>query len=232
MPRSFAWRCRVLVAGLVLALPAAAELTVERVPGALGQQHSSWSEASVPTTQWRDATAPARVRGTGPQSTFAPSAAPRSEFNLADVPQSRLAQTRRLLGEFNGRAGSGGTITVDLPGDVLFDFDKSDLRADALPVLGRIVNLLDGFPARSVAINGHTDSKGGNDYNDALSLRRAESVRRYLVEHVAAKARVFDVHGFGESQPVAPNAHADGSDDPDGRQKNRRVEIVIGATAP
>jgi len=231
MSCSTAWR-RGLPGGvllLVLSLPATAELTVERVPGKLGQQHSSWSEVSVPTTQWRDATTPTTLRGGSPQSTFAPTAVPRSEFSLADVPQARLAETRRLLGELNARPDSGGAIVVDLPGDVLFDFDKHDLRADALPVLDRIAVLLVDFPTRSVVVNGHTDSKGDDAYNDALSMRRAESVYRYLADRDKAKARTFKVHGFGERQPVAPNTHADGSDDPEGRQKNRRVEIVFRA---
>lgn len=217
----------VLLAAALFGASAQAQLTVKRVPGKLGEQASSWAESPQPSSLWQEKGIASTTAKGGPASSLSAAAVPKSEFALADVPPERLEAARRMLGELSARADAQGAIVVDLPGDVLFDFDKYDLRADAVPVLDRIVGLLAEFPARSVAVGGHTDSKGDDAYNDVLSHRRAETVRRYLSERDAAKTRVFDVHGFGEKQPVAPNAHADGSDDPQGRQKNRRVEIVL-----
>ncbi|HXG20665.1 MAG TPA: OmpA family protein [Methylomirabilota bacterium] len=109
--------------------------------------------------------------------------------------------------------------------DVLFDFDKSEIRGDADAPLSAAVQYLKAarYPIR---IEGHTDSKGTDSYNQTLSEERAASVRRYLVQRGVDDARIRSV-GFGKSHPVASNTYADGSDDPDGRQKNRRVEIVL-----
>lgn len=212
----------------VVSVPAAdAQLVVRRVPGKLGDARSSWTESPQPKTRLEPSATASQTSTAAPLSSFAPATAPRSEFALSDVPAGRLEATRRLLGEFKARPDAAGAIVVDLPGDVLFDFDKHDLRADALPVLDRLAELLAGFPARGVAVNGYTDSKGDDAYNDALSRRRAESVHRYLVERDGSKTRTYDVSGFGEHRPVAPNQRADGSDDPEGRQRNRRVEIVL-----
>ncbi|MBO9662497.1 OmpA family protein [Dokdonella sp.] len=217
----------VLLAAALFGASAQAQLIVERVPTRLGERASTWSESPQPQSLWQEKGIASTTATGGPASSLAPAAVPKSEFALADVPPERLDATRKMLGELQARPDAQGAIVVDLPGDVLFDFDKSDLRADALPVLDRIVGLLAAFPARGVAVNGHTDSKGDDAYNDGLSRRRAETVHRYLHERDGSPARAFDVRGFGEKQPVASNTHADGSDDPQGRQKNRRVEIVL-----
>lgn len=204
-----------------------AQLQVRRVPERLGELASSWSESPQPQSTWTAKPIASTTATGGPVSTLAPAATPASEFDLADVPPAKLAATRALLDETNARSGADGAIVIDLPGDVLFDFDKHDLRPDALATLDRLVTLIGGFPRRAVAVEGHTDAKGSDDYNDALSLRRAEAVHRYLADHDASPQRSYDVRGFGEKRPVAPNAHADGSDDPQGRQRNRRVEVVL-----
>ena len=122
----------------------------------------------------------------------------------------------------------GGTTAYSIPADVLFDFDKSDVRADAESALEQVsASIAKRFPNARLQISGHTDSKGGDAYNQALSERRAASVADWL----AAKGNVAPgrmiCSGLGETQPVAPNTHPDGSDDPAGRQRNRRVEIVV-----
>jgi outer membrane protein OmpA-like peptidoglycan-associated protein len=78
-----------------------------------------------------------------------------------------------------------------------------------------------------VRIEGHTDGKGAAAYNQKLSERRAAAVQKWLAEREGLRVK-FATRGFGATKPVAPNAKPDGSDDPDGRQKNRRVEIVFG----
>ena len=77
-----------------------------------------------------------------------------------------------------------------------------------------------------MTIESHTDSKGPNDYNQKLSEARAQTVRAWLKSHHDLPGTSITV-GYGESQPVAANSKPNGSDDPGGRQKNRRVEIVI-----
>jgi outer membrane protein OmpA-like peptidoglycan-associated protein len=119
-------------------------------------------------------------------------------------------------------------IRIALSADVLFDFDKSDIRAEAAEALRRVATMLREHPDQPVTIEGHTDSKGSDAYNQALSEDRALSVRDWLAEEEGLDASGYMITGFGETRPAAPNEHPDGSDDPEGRQQNRRVEIVIG----
>jgi len=110
--------------------------------------------------------------------------------------------------------------------DALFDFDKSNLRADAeetLQAAGPEIAKLGGAPS---AIEGHTDAIGSDAYNMKLSEARAKTVRDWLAGHGFVPAAT-PVKAYGETRPVAPNTSADGKDDPLGRQKNRRVEIVF-----
>ena len=119
-------------------------------------------------------------------------------------------------------------IRIALSADVLFDFDRSDIKSEATAALSQVAAVLREHPDQPVRIEGHTDSKGSDAYNRALSEDRALSVRDWLVEEEGLDGSAFETVGFGESQPAAPNERLDGADDPDGRQKNRRVEIVIG----
>jgi outer membrane protein OmpA-like peptidoglycan-associated protein len=117
-------------------------------------------------------------------------------------------------------------VRIELAADVLFDFDKATLRSEAEQPLGKVAALIKERGGGAVRIEGHTDSKGDDAYNQKLSERRAESVRQWFVSR-GLGGRPFSVRGFGETRPVAPNSKPDGTDDPAGRQKNRRVEIVI-----
>lgn len=110
--------------------------------------------------------------------------------------------------------------------DALFDFDKYDLRADAEETLlaaGPEIKKIGGKPSR---IEGHTDSKGGDSYNTKLSEARATTVRDWMARHDIVPAGT-PIQGYGKTKPAVPNTTADGTDDPAGRQKNRRVEVVI-----
>jgi len=118
-------------------------------------------------------------------------------------------------------------IAIELSADVLFDFDKADLRPEAAGELGKVAQVLAAHPGAPVAIEGHTDAKGDDAYNQRLSERRAASVKAWLVSNGGAGAAAITTSGRGEAEPVAPNANPDGSDDPEGRQKNRRVEITV-----
>jgi outer membrane protein OmpA-like peptidoglycan-associated protein len=109
--------------------------------------------------------------------------------------------------------------------DFLFDFDRADIRPEAGEALSEVKQRIEAV-RRRVIIEGHTDGKGSDGYNQTLSERRAAAVRVALIERGASESLLF-THGFGKSRPIAPNDQPDGSDDPVGRQKNRRVEVVI-----
>ena len=118
-------------------------------------------------------------------------------------------------------------IRIELAADVLFDFDKADIRQDAASALHQVADIIrDKGRGRAVRIEGHTDAKGSDAYNQKLSDRRAQSVQQWLAQKEGLKGRMA-TQGFGAKRPVAPNNKPDGADDPEGRQKNRRVEIVL-----
>ena len=119
-------------------------------------------------------------------------------------------------------------IHIDLAADVLFDFDKSTLRPSARDTLHQAASIIrSNAKASTVRIDGYTDAKGSDSYNQQLSDRRAEAVRNWFVANEGLNDVNFATKGYGAKNPVAPNTKPDGSDDPDGRQRNRRVEITI-----
>jgi outer membrane protein OmpA-like peptidoglycan-associated protein len=109
--------------------------------------------------------------------------------------------------------------------DFLFAFDRADMRPEAGPTLDEIASRL-AAAKQAVMIEGHTDAKGTDSYNQTLSEKRAISVRASLTSRGVAIERL-NIRGYGKTHPVAPNERSDGTDDPDGRQKNRRVEVVV-----
>jgi outer membrane protein OmpA-like peptidoglycan-associated protein len=118
-------------------------------------------------------------------------------------------------------------LRIELAADVLFDFDKADILPKAETVLGQVADLLRQKAKGGVRIEGHTDGKGSPAYNQKLSVRRADAVKTWLLKQPDLKRINFVTAGFGATRPVAPNTKPDGSDDPDGRQKNRRVELIV-----
>jgi outer membrane protein OmpA-like peptidoglycan-associated protein len=122
---------------------------------------------------------------------------------------------------------TGQEIRIELAADVLFDFDKADLRPAAQKTLHQAAGIIQDKAKGAVRIEGHTDSKGNDAYNQRLSERRAASVKTWFVDKEGLGKVQFSTQGFGAKKPVASNTKPDGSDDPDGRQKNRRVEIIL-----
>lgn len=110
--------------------------------------------------------------------------------------------------------------------NVFFDFDKWDLRPESFVELDRVVKLLKENPGIEIEMSAHTDSRGTDDYNFKLSDNRARSCMEYIISKGINASRITS-HGYGETMPVAPNSNADGSDNPEGRQLNRRVEFKI-----
>ena len=110
--------------------------------------------------------------------------------------------------------------------NVYFDFSEATLKDSSHAALDNIVSILKEHPNMFVEISAHTDSKGKAPYNQRLSLNRAKSVIAYLVSRGIDKERLWS-KGYGSSRPVAPNTNPDGSDNPDGRQRNRRIEFKV-----
>jgi outer membrane protein OmpA-like peptidoglycan-associated protein len=136
--------------------------------------------------------------------------------------QQANALRAQLLEQFNRILETRDTprgLVVNM-GDVLFDFGKYDLRSEAREKLARLSGIVLGHPGLNLAVEGYTDNVGTDEINMTLSQKRAETVRSYLLEQGLADANVT-AQGFGKSSPVADNST------PAGRQKNRRVEIVV-----
>ena len=117
-------------------------------------------------------------------------------------------------------------LTIDLKG-VNFDFDKSTLRPDAVDLLGEAISILGKYPELKVEVAGHTDSIGTEVYNQGLSERRAQAVYDYLASHGVDAGRMVGPTGYGETRPIAPNTNEDGSENPEGRARNRRTELNV-----
>ena len=121
---------------------------------------------------------------------------------------------------------SCGTL-ITLEDGVLFDFGKSNIRADAAQTLGKLATVLTNAKVPAAHVYGHTDSVSDEAFNQQLSEARANAVSGELKKD--GVTATMDATGYGESKPVAPNENADGSDNPAGRALNRRVEIFIPA---
>lgn len=155
--------------------------------------------------------------------------------------QPPVAQGSALTATVSGLAGDvsplqglvdalGGEIRdreiyVALPADTLFEFDKADIRPGVEADLRTLAELI-GKTQGTVQLKGYTDAKGEDAYNLALSKRRADAVRTWLAANGVPQTRLQAL-GFGEADPVAPNQKPDGTDDPEGRARNRRVEAII-----
>lgn len=119
-------------------------------------------------------------------------------------------------------------VEIIFPEVLLFEFDSDRLKPDAKAKMHKIADVVNqpAVESRTVAVEGHTDSIGPPAYNLDLSKRRARSVGRELVFTGVRKERLA-LKGFGELYPIAPNKNPDGSDNPEGRTRNRRVEVII-----
>jgi outer membrane protein OmpA-like peptidoglycan-associated protein len=131
-----------------------------------------------------------------------------------------------LISDLNARV-TDREIIVDLPADVLFDFDKADIRSEAVTTLEKLARLIKQSGNGVIQVNGHTDSIGADAYNTALSERRAASVVQWLTTNAGIASGWLQAKGYGESRPIAQNTNPNGADNPEGRQKNRRVEVII-----
>lgn len=138
----------------------------------------------------------------------------------------RAADADRILREL-GAVEKDDVIRLALAGDVLFDFDSTAIRDQAAGQLGKAALVIRQRSVGKVYVVGHTDSVGTDEYNRKLSQKRAEAVISWLNGHEGIPQEVMVGRGMGSTQPVAYNTMPDGSDNPAGRAKNRRVEILL-----
>lgn len=134
--------------------------------------------------------------------------------------RQEAALRQRMAGTGVDVVRNGDNITLNMPSNITFDFDRSDLKPQFLPVLDNVARTLTEYNQTVVEVAGHTDSVGTDAYNQALSERRANSVAGYLGSHGVMNQRMIVV-GAGESRPVASN------ETESGRAQNRRVEITL-----
>lgn len=187
----------------------------------VGPDHeATFIDVSVDGQRWIRA---GRIGGKTSSIDIGPKVAPGQAFSyvrLTDDP----AQGRDT-GEWPGAdidaVGAVGSIErIELPGEVLFEHDKDEIRADGARELDLASRRILDRAGASVSVIGHTDDTGDDAYNKDLSLRRAQAVARYL-EAKGARRDDISVVGMGESSPIADNTTEEG------RRKNRRVEIII-----
>jgi outer membrane protein OmpA-like peptidoglycan-associated protein len=130
-----------------------------------------------------------------------------------------LSQLRNLVAEITNLRETSRGIVISLS-DILFDVNRATLKPGAESNVKRIAAILQQYPDRQIAVEGHTDATGSDAYNQTLSEDRAASVRAALIAGGVPEGQITS-RGFGKTQPVATN------DTPAGRQQNRRVEIVV-----
>jgi outer membrane protein OmpA-like peptidoglycan-associated protein len=142
----------------------------------------------------------------------------------AAVGQYMDRQEAKLRAELQGTGVSvvrnGNNITLNMPGNITFRTDSADLNSSFYDVLNSVTLVLKEYDKTLLEVAGHTDNTGSDQYNQALSERRANSVAQYLESHGVNAQRVITV-GAGETHPIASN------DSADGRQANRRVELSL-----
>lgn len=159
-----------------------------------------------------------------PKSEVQPTApaAPKRGMSEAEVEALRV----RLLERFNRVLPTTDTprgLILNM-GDLLFDTGKSDLRPEGREDLAKLSGIVLNYPSLRLTIEGHTDNSGSAEFNQTLSEQRANAVRNYLVGQ-GLDAGSLTAQGLGEHNPVADNNTAEG------RQKNRRVEIIVSGEA-
>ena len=172
---------------------------------------------------------PAAERAPGPDASSPPAA------QAPDRPET-LGGGQPMSGSVSPLSGlvtafqveeTDSQIIVELAADVLFAFDSAELSPQAPEQLLKTVAQIQRGAAGDIRVIGHTDAQGDDAYNDDLSIRRARAVADWLSQHGGTPAARLKAEGRGEREPVAPNEGVGGRDNPEGRAKNRRVQVII-----
>lgn len=196
---------------------------------AAGLLVSSCSEQKTPPDAGQPLTGTVQAPAATGAAPAPAASAPAASAPAPDQGQKLTGQVSNLSGAANDLDGkmTDMGLVINFDADVLFDFDKADIKPEAAPTLTKLAQVVKEYAKSRVVINGYTDAKGDDAYNLSLSQRRAQAIADWLTQHQAGAAGHFQVKGFGEANPVAPNTKPDGTDNPAGRQQNRRVEVII-----
>lgn len=135
-----------------------------------------------------------------------------------DVQEAKLRQKLESSGVSVTR--DGDNIILNMPGNITFDTNQSNVKESFKPVLDSVTEVLKEYKSTMIQVGGHTDSTGSDQYNLLLSQNRAQAVANVMIGFGVQPVRV-DVVGFGETQPTASNASESG------RAQNRRVELIL-----
>ena len=207
----------------VAALSALCACGQEPEPAKPQNQASAASTTVIPQTQPNaSAPIPEQVPAAAPAESVS-STLSAQDNNLSTQGSSLSAQGSSLSG-----TETGFNIQINLSSDVLFDFDKAELKPEADAELQKAADVIRQKGKGLILITGYTDSKGSDAYNQRLSLARAQAVKNWF--EAKGLNQNYQIKGQGATNPVAPNTHPDGSDNPEGRAKNRRVEIIVNKT--
>ena len=153
---------------------------------------------------------------------------PKSEKELAQNTSSTTKTTveKPTLKPESSANQNTNELSVIVEKMVNFEFDRTDITDQYRTDLDVLIDMVQKYPKYKIEITGHTDSRGSEAYNMRLSKQRAQVVADYLIEKGVKKEQLI-VLGYGEERPIAPNSNPDGSDNPNGRFKNRRTEIKL-----
>ena len=147
---------------------------------------------------------------------------PGEAFHFVRITDLKSACSGRWPGADIDAVGAiGGALSISLNASVLFDTNESRLKPAATEELHKAAEQIRSMPQSTVVIEGHTDSVGKSAANEKLSLARAESVRDFLVKQEHLSTASMTAKGYGATRPIATN------DTAEGREKNRRVEIIV-----
>ncbi len=141
-----------------------------------------------------------------------------------EAQKQQMEQATRGTGVQVSKTGDD-RLKLEIPSDISFDTNRSDIKPDFRPILDRFAATLNENPGTTVSIVGHTDSTGSASVNQPLSVERAAHTRDYLASRGVSPTRIV-IEGRGEQEPIASN------DDPAGRARNRRVEIFVAEPRP
>ena len=221
-----AWTVSVAAAGAILlsATPFSVDAQGQTSGYALSPSTGSavrWAGGCVRTSYWSPALATAECDpDLVPKPAAAPAPAPAPQ--PAPPPAAAPTPAPAPIAPAPAPAAKPKPVAekITFAADVLFDFDKATLKPEGKTKMDELASKVRDMNLEVVIAIGHTDSIGADEYNQRLSVRRAESVKSYMVSKGIEPNRVY-TEGKGEKQPVATNATKDG------RQKNRRVDIEV-----